>query len=498
MLRLLVVACGALLLVGSPATARAADDLEPWQAYQQLDSGLFDVQLGVTLGDRGQSDRALARVTTAASVLAGALDPSAPKEATRLRHSVDRLKVAIAAGGEAPVAVASARTQTAALAGSFAAAVADARRGNPAGAQRWLLVRGFEVVTRYSHPDAGATVAVRSLRDGVISKERAARAVEVDLLDTYESLVRSALAETASSARGEFPAKTARAAAAARGYWLIIRPAYVAQRGTAPARRLDRLFDKLVGSAAANDSAAVGSVTDRARYDLLAFRAAPLAPAEQARRAGQLTRFLGLVPIEYARGVAGGTVTVPIEIQEAITFRDGAAAAFGDLQSYLARTDAASTRAAQTALDQLQTMLADTARGSTIATRQAIEATAAKALASLDTTYPDEWKGDNTQADFDVIATLLQKVGAAVAAGDYRRAESSRLEAYATFELGPEQHLRGLAPALFQRVEGLFWYGADGNGGLAQLVRRNATGVEAAATLAGPRRRAQGVRGGDR
>ena len=79
MLRLLVVACGALLLVGSPATARAADDLEPWQAYQQLDSGLFDVQLGVTLGDRGQSDRAFARVTTAASVLAGALDPSARK-----------------------------------------------------------------------------------------------------------------------------------------------------------------------------------------------------------------------------------------------------------------------------------------------------------------------------------------------------------------------------------------------------------------------------------
>ena len=44
--------------------------------------------------------------------------------------------------------------------------------------------------------------------------------------------------------------------------------------------------------------------------------------------------------------------------------------------------------------------------------------------------------------------------------------------------------MRGLAPTLFQRVEGLFWYGADGHDGLAQLVRRNGTGDDTAATLA--------------
>ena len=166
-------------------------------------------------------------------------------------------------------------------------------------------------------------------------------------------------------ARG-IPRKRPPAAASARGYWKIIRPAYVGQRGRPAAKRLDGLLDTLVGSAA-NKPTAVRSLTDRARYDLLAFRAAPLAPAEQARRAGQLTRFLGLVPIEYGRGVAGGAVTVPIEIQEAITFRDGAATAFGDLQSYLARTDAAATKATQTALDQLQTMLTDAERGTAIA-----------------------------------------------------------------------------------------------------------------------------------
>ena len=61
---------------------------------------------------------------------------------------------------------------------------------------------------------------------------------------------------------------------------------------------------------------------------------------------------------------------------------------------------------------------------------------------------------------------------AATAAGDWKQAESARLEAYGVFELGPEQRLRGLAPSLFQEVEGYFWYGAGGHDGLVQLIKR--------------------------
>ena len=46
-----------------------------------------------------------------------------------------------------------------------------------------------------------------------------------------------------------------------------------------------------------------------------------------------------------------------------------------------------------------------------------------------------------------------------MAAGECGKAEQARLEAYAFFEFGPEQRLRGLAPELFISVEGLFWYG---------------------------------------
>jgi high-affinity iron transporter len=42
--------------------------------------------------------------------------------------------------------------------------------------------------------------------------------------------------------------------------------------------------------------------------------------------------------------------------------------------------------------------------------------------------------------------------------------------------------LRGLASDLFVEVEGLFWYGADGLPGLAQLVKRKADPAEVAET----------------
>ncbi len=92
---------------------------------------------------------------------------------------------------------------------------------------------------------------------------------------------------------------------------------------------------------------------------LAGFRAAPLSDAELARRAGQLERFLQLVPIEYGRGVQDGRVTLEFEIQEAVTFRDGAAAAFHDVEPTLMAANAAATRRLGSALDTLGTALAE-------------------------------------------------------------------------------------------------------------------------------------------
>src|SRR6185437_11229917 len=73
--------------------------------------------------------------------------------------------------------------------------------------------------------------------------------------------------------------------------------------------------------------------------------------------------------------------------------------------------------------------------GTAVADPGEVESYAKTATSALDDVYPDDWKAGTAEADFDVIATLLRKVTALATTGDMRRAESSRLEAYATFEL---------------------------------------------------------------
>jgi high-affinity iron transporter len=476
-LALAAVAVAAAVGVGR---ATAAPAPPPWQSFDALDAALFDAELAATTDDASALAAAATRAAAAANRLAAGFDPSARASASRLRGAAGAVASERSGVG---LAVAAASARAAALSGAYETVLAATRAGDLDRARDWLVVREFKPVTRFAHPSAAASVAIASLEDGVVPRARAEQSIRSDLLDTYEALLRSSLADTQDAFRAGLPERAAGSAGTARGYWWILHDAYARQRGEARAAQLDAAFDRVVAAARSGKPAATAAAASAVEDRLLSFRAAPLTSAEQARRAGQLIRYLGLVPIEYARGVANGTVVVPIEIQEAIAFRDGAAVAFGELQSYLAQRNLAATRSVRRTLAELDGQLGDAERGAAVADPDAVDRLARTATAALDDVYPDDWKAGTAEADFDVIATLLRKVTALAAAGDMRRAESSRLEAYATFELGPEQRLRGLAPSLFQRVEGLFWYGADGHSGLAQLMRQNASADELTETM---------------
>ena len=213
------------------------------------------------------------------------------------------------------------------------------------------------------------------------------------------------------------------------------------------------------------------------------FRATPLAPAEQARRAGQLDRFLRLVPIEYDRGVEGTRVTLAFEIQEAISFRNAVSTALADISPELLTRDAAATRELTTIVDELGRTL-DAAGSGRAAPAEVVRARTDRALALIEGLYPGSWKEAASGADFDVIAASLDRLAGAAQAGSWGRAEQARLEAYGIFELGPEQRLRGIAPSLFRRIEGLFWYGDGGQAGLVQLVKRKDAGPELEESIA--------------
>jgi len=468
----LVVFLAALVLV--PATHAASDP--PWKLAADLRSQLAESERALILGQAPAARTHLRQALPRASQLTELLREDAIEQA--FREAED----AVESGDEVRLAAARARLQTAVLGGAYRRVLRSLERGQVAEARQWLLVREFRPPTRFSRPGADATLAVASLADGRGTRKQVLAKVRADYLDTYQARLRGALGAADEALDRRFPSRLAAESALARGYFAVLEQSYRQQYGAAAAARVSADLDRLVAAALASDSAVYTRARGAVERALHGFRAAPLSREEEIRRAGQFLRFLALVPVEYGRGVADGRVTLAFEIQEAITFRDGAAQAFADLEGALAESDAAATRRIDELVSTLGDDLAATSQGTAVAAEAAVEANATEALDLAERIFPDEWQDAGAVADFDVIRTSLERVVSAVRAGEYGKAEQARLEAYAFFEFGPEQRLRGLAPDLFARSEGLFWYGADGFPGLAQLIRGKAPAEEVTAT----------------
>jgi high-affinity iron transporter len=474
----LVALIGVVTASLAVAGAGHAAPREPWDAASQTQRALSDAETALVLREPATVQSDLGSAERAASeLLAGR-----PAELAVARKAFADARSAVATGDARGLAAARAAGWGAVLRASFGEATAAAAHDDVARARAWLLVREFRAPTRFTRAAADATVALDGLAAGTLRPGAAASTVRADLLGTYDTRLRAALAAVRETGKSGFSIRRAEEASAARGYWRILRGSYAAQRDPGAARRLDADFAFLVAAAAAGrgDPAALRRIDDA----LESFRAVPLGPEERVHRAGQLQRFLELVPIEYDRGVEDGRVTLDFEIQEAITFRDAASGALDDLVPFLLRRDPQATRAAVRLVAGLGVSLADAERGRAVADPEAVRAATREALDRASEAFPEGWDDAKGTADFDVIEAALDRVQAAAAAGEWGAAEQARLEAYGVFELGPEQRLRGLAPGLFQSIEGLFWYGDGASDGLVQLVKRKAAANEIAATRA--------------
>jgi high-affinity iron transporter len=468
-----LVVLGALS-VASLWLATGALAVPPWESASAARLALSDAEAEVILGDAGavQSKVAAARSAVEAVLAGRPADLAAARKALAdAETAARRLDAPALAGARASIWTTILRT-------SFARALEATRQGDLAGARSWLLVREFRPPTRFTRAAADGTLALERLGNGSLAPAAAAAVIRRDLLDTYDGRLRSTLAALAEAHGLGFAASRAEAGALVLGYWGVLGPAYRAQRGEREWRTTTAAVEAL--AAATRSGAAVGPTLRRAEARLEGFRAAPLSADETLRRAGQLDRFLRLVTIEYGRGVSDGRVTKDFEIQEAITFRDGAAAAFADLEPLLLARDRAATRRVKTALASLAGSLVTASRGGPPVSPAALDGTVGAAVDDLQTLYPPEWKDAAKAADFDVIAAALDRMEAAAASGDWGTAEAARIEAYGIFELGPEQRLRGLAPSLFQGIETLFWYGSGDQDGLVRLIKGKASPAELA------------------
>ncbi len=466
---LLVLTGLATLSVASPARASAES---PAAQAEGLRTALFNAQRSLLAGDTAASEHLAAAEAVIDGEFGRRLAAADPEAAARLHAALDAMTQAVTAGDAPAFAAARAQAWTAVLAASYRIVEQAVQAGDAATAQAWLLVREFRTASRFARPNGDATVAVVGFANGEVDGETVQQFLRADLYDTYQARLNEALRELALADASGFATRRAELAGLAGGYFAILAPAYAEQRGEAELVDAQAAFSELLQDALAGDDMQASSAAVHGALE--SFRAAPLSPEEQARRAGQLLRYIYLVPLEYGRGVSNGQVTLQFEIQEAVTFHEAAVAAFEDLRDVLALIDPAATASTAATLQSMGAHLLAANSGGAVAEPRLLNQQAEEVMSTLDDLMPKEWKQQSVAGDFDVITSMLDQMENAVRAGDYAMAESARLEAYAVMESGPEARLTSLDPELKLRVEALFWNGDANHSGLSMLIAQQA------------------------
>src|SRR5215207_321539 len=338
--------------------ARAVSD-SPAQIAESIRSALVQAQLSLPK----DPDTAVRLVTEAEAEyqagLSSFISASNPQIHVRVMSAFADLKNSASYSDPTAFAAARAQVWTGILAGSYSIVEDAIQNEDGRAAQTLLPLREFRTATRFSRPNVGATVTVESFISGTTSADEALLSVRADVLDTYQARLTESLHDLQTADANGFASRRAELAALAEGYFFILSPAYLEQKGNTSLLEAQAAFDDLRVSAIHNPQQLSEklAVIENAINN---FRAAPLSPAEQSRRAGQLLRFLSLVPVEYGRGVADRRVTRDIEVQEAITFHTGAYAAFTDLKDLLDERDHNGTVQANALFESLGKQLSET------------------------------------------------------------------------------------------------------------------------------------------
>ncbi len=464
----ILVALAALLCAAQPAAAEPA-----WQSADAMRADLAEAQTKQLFGESTARPIAAAEASLRGPLRKG-LAAHAAAELREIEASLAAARRSGAASDEVGLAAARGRIVAALRRGALAVAVAAALRGDAAEARAWLQIREFRQTTRFTRPGVDATAAVDALAAGEGSPNGTAVQIEKDLLDAFQARLFTNLDEAAQAAERGFGGRFAETAAIANGYWLAIAAEFAEQRGTAERRATDRDFAALAEAGAASDRAGFEAARKRVEADLEGFTAAPLTPDEEVNRASQLTRFLDLVPKEYDKGTSDGRVTIPFEVQEAVAFMDGVEAAFSDLEPVLLDRDPAAVEQIKAAYAQLRADVDDAQQSVSVAPQEELDAARDRAAEAFERIAPKEWTEPSDEADYELVDISLDQLEAAAGAGRYQEAEQARLAAYGFFEFGPELKLRAFDPQLALEIEGLIWYGANGDSGLATLLARDA------------------------
>ena len=481
----------------APPWRGAAAVREPLGSTRRRELILGDAGPG---GERGRR-RPLARVP-------GALEPSAPRPAPH----PPRRPSARAASGRGPPSSATtalalsrgrARRGRRSLAARSRLAVAAAARGGRATARAWLLVREFRTATRFTRPGAdGDAGARRGSRAGGCDRRGGGGGRAKDLLDAYQARLR------------ELP-RPRRAAGRRRG--LRVAP----RRG---GRAAPRLLDdpRRRATRRPRRGAAEAPRAAFARRARAAARGARRAAVTAARAAvaAALDGFTA-APLTGRGGRAPRAAAAALPRARAGRVRARRQRRAGDARLRDPGGDRVPRRRRRPPSPTCESVLAkrdparDAAAGAELAVARGATWPTRRAAARWPT--PSERRSAQAERDRSISPTRCSRHewkkadrrvrlrpdrdharphgGRASAPASTTQAEQARLEAYAFFEFGPERRLRALDPGLAVDVEGLIWYGAGDQPGLATLIAERAAAARDPRDAPGARRAARRRRG---
>ncbi|MEP6986949.1 MAG: FTR1 family protein, partial [Chloroflexota bacterium] len=458
----LVLAC-TLVLFALPVMAQSDT---PQANAEQIRQALFTAQSKLLTGDQAAAVKSLA---DAGALYQSSLQSIFAKAVPDIAKTVDaafkQANDAVKANDQLTFAIARGTIWTNFLNASSQLAIQSVKANDGQTANQWLLLREFTASTKFSRPNADATKAMQAFIAGTGKADDTIAAIQNDLLDSYQAQLTASLAQADDAHRTGFALRQAEEVGLAAGYFNILANKYSEQRGADTFQKTNGIFDALERVAVSGDKYSYELNMQSIQAALKGFRAAPLSETDQARRAGQLIRFVDLVSIEYKRGIHDGVVVKGIEIQEATTFLAASTAAFNDISQTLEKTNIDKTNRVASLLAEMKTQIETTADPA------ALEGNGNNIQSLLKDVVPAQWQQVANTSDMDVILSVLDQIPVAVKGNQYDLAESARLEAYGFMELGMEQRLRGFAPDMAAEIEGLFWQGGtmphDGDDGVA-------------------------------
>jgi len=473
----------------SPAPSAPLQDTKQiplWQLAEDLRSLTFEAQRALFAAERApQSERAELAAEAVSHIenatenytagLGALLAAAAPAADKWIREALADALQAVEAGDGRALSSARGLFWTGLLWGASTAALGALEAGDGARAADWLRLREFRRATKVNMIHDLARQTVISFRGGQTNQATTIAVVGDDLRDTYFFRLREALNKLEEAARKGYRTRAGEWTGQLRGYFAILRPDFVSKEGEPAAQVVETALADLDHVVLSNQLDDIFDAISELRGMLSAYQPVELSPEEFARRSQLLYLFIDLVYIEYRDGVRNGQITIDTEYREALTFRDQAEVFFAELHP---RISAADPVAAERLVSLLQEMKVTM---DALGERQAVRSMVEEALMLTEQTLGDAVHDTTGEGIFNVVETLLNEMEQQVARGEYELAESSRIQAYALFDAGPELRLMAFSPDLVARLDGLFWHGYQGQPGLSLAVAQRRTPAEVAA-----------------